>query len=54
MYRKNTIDFHCTIEIAVANRVGTVTITALNMIDKQILQIDRTKMMLRFEKGVSF
>lgn len=34
MHRKNAIDFHCTIEIAVANRVGTVTITAPNVMDK--------------------
>lgn len=34
MHRKNVIDFHCTIETTVANRVGIVTITASNVMDK--------------------
>lgn len=34
MHGKNASDFYCSIEIAVANMVGTVTIAAHNVVDK--------------------
>ena len=34
MHRKNAIDFHCTVAMAVAYRVGTITMTVSNVMDK--------------------